>query len=346
MHMPTIGHRFAVFAIALSTLATVGGPAALAQGVTHSGANSNSVDMIVGMPPGGSIDGYARLLQRHMPRYLPNTPTIVVQNKPGAGSLLAVIALGNTTPADGLVIGTFSSALIPAAITDPARFKVDFRHFKFLGNIGEDYRVCYFRTSLGIHNMKDLAARDQVIIGESAPGTSGLVNAAVLEDFFHVKVKEVRGYPGSADKRLAVERGEIDGDCGGIDLIPEEWLTEKKVNISLRFLPDLPEGVDPSIQFVGDLLTNPEDRKIYDLTIMPTRLVGTFIVPDSIGAEKVEVLRHAFDSMVKDANFLADAKQARLSVVPTRGADIDREVAALYGTPPDLMQRGKALLTR
>jgi tripartite-type tricarboxylate transporter receptor subunit TctC len=302
--------------------------------------------VIVGMPTGGSIDGYARLLQRHLPRHLAGSPSLVVKNKPGAGSLLAVQAIANSAAGEGPMMATFSSALIPGALPDPERFKVDFRKLRFIGNIGEDYRVCYFRSATGIHNMQDLAARDQVVIGASAPGSSGVVNVAVLEDLFKIKVKEVRGYPGSADKRLALERGEIDGDCGGIDLIPEEWLAQKKVTVAVRFLAHLPEGVDPSIQFAGDLLTSPADRQVYDLAITPTRLVGTFVVSDAVPKDKLQELRRGFDAMMTDGAFLEDAKKARLPILAIGGAALDQEVASLYATAPALLQRTKALLDR
>ena len=335
--------RRLILAFGLAAFTAVGIASATAQTPPH-GPNSDGWDLIVGMPPGGSIDAYARLLQRHLPRYLPSASSLVVKNKPGAGSLLSVQTVANSTPNDGPMMVTFSSALIPGAITDPERYKIDFRRFRFIGNIGEDYRVCYFRSALGIRNMQDLAARPQIIIGESAPGSSGVVNAAILENFFKIKVRQVRGYPGSADKRLAVERGELDGDCGGIDLIPEDWLAEKKVDIVLRFLPDVPAGVDPAIPFAGGLLTKQEDRKIYDLLIMPTRMVGTFMVSDKVPHDKVQELRRGFDKMVKDAAFLEEAKQARLSISVIGGAELDREVADLYATAPELVQRAKALL--
>jgi len=345
MRMPQIRHRLRVLAFCIAALTVVGIAPSIAQNLTQ-GAPHKAWDVIVGMPPGGSIDGYARLLQQHLPRYLPGTPTVVLKNKPGAGSLLSVLTVANSTPNDGLMMGTFSSALIPAAITDLDRFKIDFRRFRFIGNVGEDYRVCYFRSETGIHNMQDLAARDQTVIGASAPGSSGVVNAAILEDLFKIKLKQVRGYPGSAAKRLALERGELDGDCGGIDLIPEEWIAQNKVNIAVRFLPTVPSGVDRNIQFARDLLSKDEDRKLYDFLIMPTRMVGTFMVSDNVPEDKIADLRRGFDNMVKDGAFLADAKRARLPIVVIHGADLDREVADLYTTPPELLRKAKALLSK
>jgi len=316
---------------------------AIAQNPRQS-ALDKPLTLIAGMPPGGSVDAYARLVQRHMGRFLSGSPPIIVQDKPGAGSLLAVMAVANSMPADGLVMGTYSSSLIPEAISQPDHFKVDFRNFAFIGNVGEDYRVCYVRGEMGIHNVKDLAARSEVIFGATAAGTSGNLNLAILRDLFKVKVKQVSGYPGSAAKRLAFERGEIDGDCGGVDSIPEEWLREKKINMIVHFLPGLFPGVDKNVPFAGDLLTNPADRQLYDFLIMPGRMVGTLLVSDKVPKEKVDELRRAFDAMVTDNAFLADAKKIGLPVTPISGADVDSEIGKLYATSPEILQRARALL--
>ena len=300
--------------------------------------------LIAGMPPGGSVDAYARLVQRHLGRFIAGSPSIIVQDKPGAGSALAVMAVANSTPADGVVMGTYSSSLVPDAVSDPDRFRIDFRRFSFIGNVGEDYRVCYVRSELGIHDVKDLATRSQVIFGASAAGTSGNLNLSILKDLFKVKIKQVSGYPGSAAKRLAFERGEIDGDCGGVNSIPEEWLSGRKITMLVHFLPGLFPGVGADVPFAGDLLTDPADRQLYDFLIMPGRMVGTLMVPDRTPKERVDELRRAFDAMVTDKAFLADADKIGLPVTPISGADVEAEIAKLYTTPPAILQRARSVL--
>ena len=317
--------------------------ASLAQ-PSKQGTIDKTVNLIVGMPPGGSVDGYARLIQRHLGRFVRSAPTIVVQNKPGAGSLLSVMAVANSPPSDGLAMGTFSSSLIPDAIAEPERFRIDFRHFGFIGAVGEDYRVCYVRSETGIHDLKQLAARDNVVFAASASGTSGNLNLAILKDLFKIRLKEVLGYQGSAAKRLAFERGEVDGDCGGVDSIPAAWLDEHKINMLTRFLPSLVAPVDQSVPFAGDLLTDAADRQLYDFLIKPGRMVGALLVSDKTPKEKVDELRRAFDQMVVDPAFRADAQQAGWAVAPISGAAIEQEIAQLYATPPAVLARAKVLL--
>jgi tripartite-type tricarboxylate transporter receptor subunit TctC len=302
--------------------------------------SGKSLKLIVGMPPGGGVDSYARLVQRHLARFLPGTPAIVVQNMPGAGSLRSVIALANA-PDDA--IGTFSSSLITEAIVLPERVKVDFRSFAFVGNVSEDVRVCYLRSALGVRSWPDLLTRQQIIFGATAAGTSGNVDTAMLRDLFGVRLKSVQGYAGSADKKLALEKGEIDGDCGGFTALPQDWLQTPKINIVLRLSPTLLTGLDSSVPFGGDLLRDTGDRKVYDFLTAPQRLGRLFMVPVRMPADRIAALRHAFDAMVADAAFLAEAQRSGQTVTPMPGAEVDRRIAELYATPPDIVARARTI---
>src|SRR5262249_40681540 len=217
-----------------------------------------SLKLVVGMPPGGGVDSYARLVQRHLARFLPGAPAIGVQNMPGAGSLRSVIALANA-PDDA--IGTFSSSLITEAIALPERVKVDFRSFAFVGNVSEDVRVCYLRSALGVRSWPDLLARPQIIFGATAAGPSGNVDTAMLRDLFGVRLKQVQGYAGSADKKLALEKGEIDGDCGGFTALPQDWLQTPKINIVLRLSPTPPAAPRARATRAAPPLRRPSDRQ-------------------------------------------------------------------------------------
>jgi tripartite-type tricarboxylate transporter receptor subunit TctC len=301
-----------------------------------------TLKIIVGLPPGGGADAYARLVQRHFGRHVPGAPAVVAQNMPGAGSLRSVMAL-HTSPDDGTVMGHFSSALLTEAITAPDRVKLDFRKFAWIGNVSEDVRVCYVRSSSGVRHWQDMLARKEVVFGATAPGTAGNVDTAMLRNLFGIKLKQVQGYAGSADKRLAVERGEIDGDCGGWTSVPDDWLRERKINVVVRLSPTLVAGMDKAVPFGGDLVKDASERKIYDFLVAPERLGRLFMVAGSVPPERVAVLRAAFDAMVADAAFRADADKARLLVTPMTGGEVAGHVGELYATPADLVARAKAI---
>ena len=324
--MPNYRHLLRLLYLPLIALAASAPLSAQAETALSGG---KAVKIIVGMPPGGGVDSYARLVQRHLGRFLSGTPGIMVQNMPGAGSLRSV--------------GTFSSALLTEAISMPERVKVDFRSFASIGNVSEDIRICYTRGALGVRSWSDLLAREQVIFGATAPGTSGNVDTAMLRNLFGVKLKQVQGYAGSADKRLALEKGEIDGDCGGWTSIPEDWLRSGKINAVLRLSPTLVAGMERDVPFGGDLLVNERDRKIYNFLTAPERLGRLFMVPAQVPAGRVAALRTAFDAMVADAAFLAEAQTSRLTVTPMTGGAVDREIAELYATPADVLVRARTI---
>ena len=337
--MPFVSRLLAVSALALLAL-----PAArpsVAQDA-KSFYTGKTLKIIVGLPPGGGADAYARLVQRHLGRHVPGAPAIVTQNMPGAGSLRSVMAL-NTSPDDGTVLAHFSSALLTEAITTPDRVKLDFRSYAWIGNVSEDVRVCYVRSATGVRTWQDMLARNEVIFGATAAGNAGNVDTAMLRNLFGVKVKQVQGYAGSADKRLAVERGEIDGDCGGWTSVPDDWLRERKINVVIRLSPTLVAGMDRSVPWGGDLVKDASERRIYDFLVAPERLGRLFMVSGKAPADRVAALRTAFDAMVADREFLADADRAKLLVTPMTGAEVTRHVAELYTTPAPVVARAKAI---
>jgi tripartite-type tricarboxylate transporter receptor subunit TctC len=299
-----------------------------------------TIKIIVGMPPGGGVDSYARLVQRHLGRFLAGTPGIMVQNMPGAGSLRSVMALVNS-PED--TIGTFSSSLLTEAISAPDRVKVDFRGFAFIGNVSEDIRVCFTRSAIAVRGWSDLLRRKQIVFGATAPGTSGNVDTAMLRNLFGVRLKQVQGYAGSAEKRLALEKGEIDGDCGGWTSLPEDWLRHGKIDVLVRLSPTLVAGMDRDVPFGGDLLGNDRDRKTYDFLTAPERLGRLFMVSGKVAPDRTAGLRTAFDAMVADAAFLAEAQRFGLTVTPMTGGAVDREITALYATRTDILVRARSI---
>jgi len=302
-----------------------------------------TVKIVVGMPPGGGVDAYARLVQHHLERYLTGSPLVIVQNLPGAGSMRSVMSLA-AAPDDGTTIVTFSSSLLTESILFPERVKIDFRTFSFLGNVGEDGRICFVRPALGVRDIAGLKARGRLAFGATAAGTSGNIDAAMLRNLFGLDVQIVNGYAGSAAKRLAFERGEIDGDCGGVTSLPPDWLRTGKIAVIMRLSPELSPGLDPAVPFGGALLQSDTDRRVYDFLVTPQRLGRLFITSGKTPPARVAALRDAFDRTMIDPLFLADAGKMNLSVVPTGGGEVERNIATLYATPRDILARARTVL--
>src|SRR5262249_38844751 len=278
-------------------------------------------------------DAYARLVQRHLGRHVPGSPAVVAQNMPGAGTVMAL----NNSAEDGTVLAHFSSALLTEAITAPDKVKLDFQSFGWVGNVSEDVRVCYVRSATGVQSWKDMVASGLVVFGATAPGTAGNVDTAMLRNLFGIKVRQVQGYAGSADKRIAIERGEIDGDCGGFTSLPGGWLRGGRIRIVIRLSPTFVPGVGPQIAWGGGLLRNADERQISDFLVAPERLGRLFMVAGRVPAERTGALRTAFDAMVADPEFRADADKMKLLVTPMTGDVVARHVTELYATPASIV---------
>jgi tripartite-type tricarboxylate transporter receptor subunit TctC len=304
--------------------------------------SGKTITVIVGLPPGGAADAYARLVQRHLPAHLPGAPSILVQNVPGAGGMKSVTYL-NSLPDDGTAMATFSSGVLTQAITSPDRVTTDFRKESWIGNVSEDTRVCYLWHTSGVRNWQDLLARQRVVFSASAPGTAGFVDAAMLRELFGVHLQQINGYPGSAEMRLAVEKGEVDGSCGGWTAMPEDWLRDAKIDVIVRLSPTLLPGMDRAVPFAGDLVKSERERAIFNFLMAPEKLGRLFMVSGRVPARRVAALRRAFDATVADPFFLHDAENLRLTVTPMRGEEVAHDVDALYATPADLVAKAKAI---
>jgi tripartite-type tricarboxylate transporter receptor subunit TctC len=328
-------------AAAALALASIARPAAATADETFYAGKT--LRLIVGLPAGGGADAYARLVQRHLPRHVPGTPAVVVQNMPGAGSLKSVLSLDSGGPDDGAVMVTFSAGLVTEAVTTPERIKVDFRNYAYIGSVSEDIRVCYVRSASAVPTWQHLLSRSDIVFGASAPGASGTSDIAMLRNLFGARIKQVQGYAGSAAKRLAIEKGEIDGECGGFTSMPDDWLRDRKVVILLRLLRTLVPGLDPTVPYAGDLLANDRDRQVYDFLAAPGKLGRLFMVSARVPPDRVAVLRRAFEATVADPAFLDEAQKLRLTIAPVAGREIASHIGALFATAPDIVARAKAM---
>jgi tripartite-type tricarboxylate transporter receptor subunit TctC len=305
---------------------------------------SKTVRIVVGFSSGGGYDVYARVLARHIGRYIPGNPTVVVQNMPGAASLKSVQYLTTGAPADGTLITTFNPGLITQSLTVPDKVGgVSFLDYAWIGNVSEDFRVCYTWNGTGIKTFPELLARPKVNFGNTGVGTSAYIDNRILSELFGVKVNMVKGYPGSADKRIAIERGELDGDCGSWTSMPDDWLRDSKITIHIRFSRTLVPGMPPSAAAARDLLTDPRKREIFNLLTASAIVGRPYIAPKGVPADRLAALRAAFDATMKDPEFLADSEKQHLAVTPMTGAEVETFIKELYRTPPDIVAAAREI---
>jgi tripartite-type tricarboxylate transporter receptor subunit TctC len=305
-----------------------------------------TLTIIVGFSPGGGFDRNARLLGRYIGDHIPGKPGIVVQNMPGAGSLKSVKHLLTIAPKDGTVIDTFNFGLIGQSRLTPKKVPVDFRKVAWIGSISRDQSVCYAWHTLGVKTMADLQKRKNVHIGLTAPGANEDIHTHILKNIFHVDVHQVGGYPGSAEERLAIERGELDGGCGAWSSIPPAWIAGHLTSPVYRSLKYVPSDLPKDVPYVMDIAPNDRDRAIIRVLISGGEVGRPYIAPPEVPADRVKILREAFAATVKDARFLADANKSRLPVSPAVGQEAVETVDAIYAAPDDIVDAARRVITQ
>ena len=331
-------------ALAAAILAVLPG-AGRAQGVADF-YRGRTVEVYVGYSTGGGYDIYARMLARHMGRFIPGNPTLLPKNMEGAGSLRLANWLANAAPKDGSVFGTIGrgTAFDPILGQPGAQFKAT--DFNWLGSMNHEVSICASWADSGVATFHDLLSKE-LLVGAVSANDDTMQFAKVLTAVLGAKFRIVSGYPGGNDVVLAMERGEVKGRCGwswsSVIAAHPTWLKEKKINILVQFAlakhPDLPD-----VPLVIDLAKNDEDRQMLRLIFARQVMGRPFIAPPGVPRERVEALRTAFMATMADKDFLADAAKARLEIAPVPGDKVQALVKETYATPAAIAQRAAAAL--
>lgn len=303
-----------------------------------------TLTIVVGFTAGGGFDLNARMLARHIGRHIPGNPDVIVQNMPGAASLKSVLYLDTTAPRDGTVISTYNFGQIGDSRMVPEKVKVDFRKFAWIGSISQDLTVCYMWGALGIKNLAELQKHGPIHMGLTGVGTSSDINQRILKDIFKVPVQQVAGYPGSAEERLAIERHELDGDCGAWSSISEEWISGHLINPIMRSAPVQPPDLPPDVPYSVDIAPSARDRDIISLLTASGQVGRPYMASLSVPPERIKILRDAFNETVKDPAFIADAQSLRLPVSPKTGEEALHTVERIYATPDDIVQAARKII--
>jgi tripartite-type tricarboxylate transporter receptor subunit TctC len=330
-----------VLAVAIAAAPLLSGPPR-----THAQGDDfyrgKTLNIVVGYSAGGGYDQYARLLARHLGRHIPGGPSIVVQNMPGAASFTAVRYLSGAGPKDGTAIAMFDPGLILESLSTPDRFNVKFSDYQWLGGMSREVTFCYAWHATGIKGWNDMMARKEFLLGLTAKGSAVYANAAALRRIFKAPIRQIAGYPGSNEQRLALERGEIEGLCASWSAIPQDWIAGNKIAPLARFAPQRPADM-PDTPYVNDLATTREQKDILAILNAPGQLGRPFIVTKEAPRARVQVLRSALAETLKDPALLADAKKQSLAIELFSAAESEKIVNTVYSASPDLVRRFKAV---
>jgi tripartite-type tricarboxylate transporter receptor subunit TctC len=308
-----------------------------------------TVRIVVGSGAGGGFDTTARLVSRHMGKHIPGTPTVIVENMPGGGGLVAANHMFRVAPKDGLVIGIFHEAQVMNQLTGAEGVQFDLRKFNWLGSSYVDPNVCIVRTDAHITTLKDVIGSSRPIaIGGTGPGSNTYDVPRVLAAATGANLKAVAGYPTTNEARIGVERGEIQGICLGWESVQSaagQWLEDKYVRVVVqngitphKDLPDVPLA----LEFAKD----EQSKMMLRLVDAPGAMAKPFALPPGVDESRVQVMRSALLATYQDPTFLEEAKVMKLDFHPKTAAEIQRILDEVLATPRDIAAKYKQIIAQ
>jgi len=318
-------------------------------GTTHEFYNGKAVRIVVGYAPGGGYDFYARVIARHMGKHIPGNPTFIVENMPGAGSLVSANHLYKIAKADGLNIGHFNGSLFQLQAMGQKEIDFDSTKFDYVGSVARVEIACGFAKASGIDNVeKWLASKVAPRMGATAPGTGGHDVSRILNATLALPIQLVLGYKSTGDMRVAVERGELNGICTGWESFKSLWKQQLESGDLIMVLQTMPKPhADlPKVPLAINFAKTEEARELIQVGIHNVSAVARpFVLPPRTPKERVEVLRKAFTATMNDAEFRADAEKANLDLSPLTGEELEKTVHSLLKLNPALLAKLKQIIS-
>ena len=275
-----------------------------------------TIKLIVGFPPGGGYDVYARLLAKHLPQHVPGNPTVIVSNMPGAGSLTLTNYLYNVAPKDGTEIGSVETFIPFEAYFMGVGVRFDPAQFSWIAALNSEMTTCAVWHESKVKTFQDLFA-NEATFGATGSGAPPVTEPKVVNSVLQTKMKVITGYPGTSDIFLAMERGEIDGICGvgWTTLVSTrgEWFSEGKLRVLVQNAIERHPSL-PDTPILLDFAKAPEQRALLTLLASPHRIGRPYLAPPGLPADRLEILRKAFGAATSNQAFLDEAQKAKLAI--------------------------------
>jgi tripartite-type tricarboxylate transporter receptor subunit TctC len=302
--------------------------------------------LVVGSAPGGGYDFNARIIARHLGKHIPGKPKIIVQNMPGAGSIIAANYLYGIAKKDGSVIGTIQRGIPNGQLLGLKGVKYDASKFNWLGSISSDVGVSVTWHTSPVKTIQD-AMKREVTVGGAGPTSDNVVFPKVLNNTIGTKFNIVYGYRGSAEILLAMERGEVEGYNGwtwaSIPQLRPHWLKEKKINILLQVGLARHEDL-PNVPLAVELASDEEERQVLKLISGVMGMARPFLAPPGIPQDRAKVLKAAFQATMKDPEFKAEAKKLNVIIRSVSGEQIHKIIDEAFAMPKSVIKRTKAII--
>lgn len=307
-----------------------------------------TIRLIVGLSPGGGYDLYARAIARDMSKHIPGNPTIIVENMVGAGSLISANYLYRVAKPDGLTIGHFNGMLFFNQFMKQPGIEFDAPKFKFLGAANKEEAAYAFSKRSGITSIeKWMAATKPVKMSGMIPGGSPDNAIRIAKTLLGFPVQLISGYKATAEMRLAVESGEVDGTSFAWSSMRTTWRSSLETGEAVVVLQAVPKPFSdlPNVPLAINLAKTNEARQLIDVALHKSGVFSRpFVLPPDTPKERVQILREAFQETLKDKEFLAHAEKASLDVDLVTGEELEEAVAGVFKLSPDLVAKLKDIL--
>jgi tripartite-type tricarboxylate transporter receptor subunit TctC len=330
----TVGFARASLAISLllggACVASAQSPAEFYKGKT--------IQLLVGFGPGGEDDVWARTIAKHIGNHIPGNPGMVPVHAPGSGGLLVVNRLYNAAPKDGSVVGMINRGIPFEPLLGGQGTQFDAQQINYLGSPGRDTTVCAARKDAAAQSAQDLYSQE-LTLGGTGSGADTAIYPEFLAALLGMKMRVAKGYKGSHEIHLAMERNEVQGICLAYDsLLRGNLARQGQLNILLQAaiepdprIKDVPLGLQQA--------RSPDERAALELFFARASMGRPFVAPAEVPADRVAALRAAFQAMLRDPAFLDDARKQSLNVVSIPGEQQAAIIANAYKTPPAIVQR-------
>jgi tripartite-type tricarboxylate transporter receptor subunit TctC len=296
-----------------------------------------TVQLVIGFGTGGGYDMWGRIVSRFLGRHLPGNPTVIAENKPGAGSYTAAAYLYNVAPNDGTVIGLMGRDAPLGPITGAVGARFDPAKMSWLGTPTTETNVCISEKTAKVQSVADLY-NTQLIMGDVGPGSGTRAYPLALNALLGMKFKQISGFPSSADIFLAMERGEVDGICESFDSIKDRqptWIPSGHVNVLFQ------GGVaaDPDIKapFIEDLAKTQHDKDAIAFLYVGQGVGRPFAAPPGMAPATLKMLQDGFAATMSDKDFIAEADREKLTLRPHDGTYLTNLIQHIYATPKPLV---------
>lgn len=301
-----------------------------------------TVYLIVSSSTGGGYDIYARAIARFLPKFIPGNPLVVPQNMVGGGGVTAANHLYNIAQRDGTVIGGLQNTVPLEPLYENAYARFDPTKFGWLGTPTTEVGLYIVYHTSRVKTLAD-AQKYEMTAGGMGSASTQVFYARLFNQLLGLKARIVNGYPAQTDIFVAMERGEVEANSApfwsSMKVVRPDWYKNKTASFLFQYGAK-PHPELPDVPFAYDMLKNDAERQLWTAAMAPLALGRPFVAPPNVPADRLEILRTAFERVVRDPEFLAECKRLGLECGDVRtGQELLSLIKDVYATPPEVRKR-------